>query len=173
MFCSSKRRHTRCALVTGVQTCALPILTGDYMRVRNCGVCGQVVPGAVSFTTLSGYPGRYNSRSEVDQFARNKTHGFSLTIDHDADAFKLRSISAYRKLRGHILFDTDGSPETVANIEYDAQRAKTLSQEFHIISPTGRSEEHTSELQSLMRISYAVFCLKKKKTRDTTNKIVE
>src|SRR3546814_8554834 len=29
---------------------------------------------------------------------------------------------------------------------------------------SGRSEEHTSELQSLMRISYAVFCLKKKKT---------
>src|SRR3546814_5823050 len=29
--------------------------------------------------------------------------------------------------------------------------------------PTMRSEEHTSELQSLMRISYAVFCLKKKK----------
>src|SRR3546814_9463506 len=32
-----------------------------------------------------------------------------------------------------------------------------------------RSEEHTSELQSLMRISYAVFCLKKKKQRDTKN----
>src|SRR3546814_3623032 len=30
----------------------------------------------------------------------------------------------------------------------------------------GRSEEHTSELQSLMRISYAVFCLKKKKNND-------
>src|SRR3546814_4410445 len=30
-----------------------------------------------------------------------------------------------------------------------------------------RSEEHTSELQSLMRISYAVFCLKKKKYKDT------
>src|SRR3546814_7970791 len=29
--------------------------------------------------------------------------------------------------------------------------------------PSGRSEEHTSELQSLMRISYAVFCLQKKK----------
>src|SRR3546814_4054154 len=29
-----------------------------------------------------------------------------------------------------------------------------------------RSEEHTSELQSLMRISYAVFCLQKKKTQD-------
>src|SRR3546814_8966857 len=31
------------------------------------------------------------------------------------------------------------------------------------VSPRQRSEEHTSELQSLMRISYAVFCLKKKK----------
>src|SRR3546814_5722540 len=31
-----------------------------------------------------------------------------------------------------------------------------------------RSEEHTSELQSLMRISYAVFCLKKKKTKKHT-----
>src|SRR3546814_2360562 len=30
-----------------------------------------------------------------------------------------------------------------------------------------RSEEHTSELQSLMRISYAVFCLKKKKKKET------
>src|SRR3546814_3829382 len=38
---------------------------------------------------------------------------------------------------------------------------------FHVLEHQfdvpGRSEEHTSELQSLMRISYAVFCLKKKK----------
>src|SRR3546814_8106485 len=38
------------------------------------------------------------------------------------------------------------------------------------VAPLGpadrRSEEHTSELQSLMRISYAVFCLKKKKTKN-------
>src|SRR3546814_8765441 len=34
-----------------------------------------------------------------------------------------------------------------------------------------RSEEHTSELQSLMRISYAVFCLKKKKKKHTDNNI--
>src|SRR3546814_7403845 len=33
-----------------------------------------------------------------------------------------------------------------------------------------RSEEHTSELQSLMRISYAVFCLKKKKTKNNKTK---
>src|SRR3546814_7296751 len=42
--------------------------------------------------------------------------------------------------------------------------------------PQERSEEHTSELQSLMRISYAVFCLKKKKHKtqmpNTTNAIV-
>src|SRR3546814_8385253 len=41
------------------------------------------------------------------------------------------------------------------------QRAWSLSFEG-----TMRSEEHTSELQSLMRISYAVFCLKKKKHTD-------
>src|SRR3546814_2667568 len=34
-----------------------------------------------------------------------------------------------------------------------------------------RSEEHTSELQSLMRISYAVFCLKKKKQKQHQNRI--
>src|SRR3546814_7834031 len=44
----------------------------------------------------------------------------------------------------------------------DAKRLKGLESE------NNRSEEHTSELQSLMRISYAVFCLKKKtKNRNT------
>src|SRR3546814_6029209 len=46
--------------------------------------------------------------------------------------------------------------------------------ELTTVSRTQRSEEHTSELQSLMRISYAVFCLKKKKIikqqNDTRNK---
>src|SRR3546814_7290714 len=37
--------------------------------------------------------------------------------------------------------------------------------------PALRSEEHTSELQSLMRISYAVFCLKKKNTQNTNSKL--
>src|SRR3546814_4469932 len=36
-----------------------------------------------------------------------------------------------------------------------------------------RSEEHTSELQSLMRISYAVFCLKKKRQESNTNRTVK
>src|SRR3546814_8079049 len=38
------------------------------------------------------------------------------------------------------------------------------------VLPDDRSEEHTSELQSLMRISYAVFCLKNKKNKLTTTK---
>src|SRR3546814_9604948 len=38
------------------------------------------------------------------------------------------------------------------------------------IEQVTRSEEHTSELQSLMRISYAVFCLKKKKNNNSTLK---
>src|SRR3546814_10707647 len=38
------------------------------------------------------------------------------------------------------------------------------------VLPSWRSEEHTSELQSLMRISYAVFCLKKKKNSRHTPK---
>src|SRR3546814_4605075 len=46
----------------------------------------------------------------------------------------------------------------------------TLAPKLPILAVTqdARSEEHTSELQSLMRISYAVFCLKKKKTKNTT-----
>src|SRR3546814_3677754 len=40
--------------------------------------------------------------------------------------------------------------------------ARRLPQLRHFVYASSRSEEHTSELQSLMRISYAVFCLKKK-----------
>src|SRR3546814_7437065 len=42
-----------------------------------------------------------------------------------------------------------------------------------IASPIARSEEHTSELQSLMRISYAVFCLKKKNQTEKAKHSIE
>src|SRR3546814_4618702 len=54
--------------------------------------------------------------------------------------------------------------------KHDAEKLKTLAsvsterQRLQLFGIT-RSEEHTSELQSLMRISYAVFCLKKKKKK--------
>src|SRR3546814_1918389 len=44
------------------------------------------------------------------------------------------------------------------------------TQQYPAMLARKRSEEHTSELQSLMRISYAVFCLKKKTTTIHTNK---
>src|SRR3546814_1504174 len=95
-FFSSRRRHTRCALVTGVQTCALPI----------------------------SYPGL----REV------KVNGNQTQEENAAD---------------------------LAGIEL-AWDALVASQPELPEESKQRSEEHTSELQSLMRISYAVFCLKKK-----------
>src|SRR3546814_6881179 len=59
----------------------------------------------------------------------------------------------------------------------DQQAGQRIAQLAHIAGPFGRlhgeqrrSEEHTSELQSLMRISYAVFCLKKKKNNNKHTK---
>src|SRR3546814_7363849 len=49
------------------------------------------------------------------------------------------------------------------DVEHDREDHETQGR--HGVA--GRSEEHTSELQSLMRISYAVFCLKKKNTSHT------
>src|SRR3546814_3279859 len=56
-------------------------------------------------------------------------------------------------------------------IDYDVgfdDAGRILAVDMTYAARCGRSEEHTSELQSLMRISYAVFCLKKKKTKYTT-----
>src|SRR3546814_5196805 len=65
------------------------------------------------------------------------------------------------------IIDSEGRERATFRIPYGA----TLQFESgHIVSKGERmrSEEHTSELQSLMRISYAVFCLKKKTTHIRT-----
>src|SRR3546814_1062003 len=54
-----------------------------------------------------------------------------------------------------------GGTAPTANVSRGAIHIRITTQD------SNRSEEHTSELQSLMRNSYAVFCLKKKKTRKT------
>src|SRR3546814_9200136 len=69
--------------------------------------------------------------------------------------------------------DTDDAVAIIEDMEEDEQQAVLQAMEPEDRAAiedalSFRSEEHTSELQSLMRISYAVFCLKKKKT--TTNK---
>src|SRR3546814_6927001 len=76
----------------------------------------------------------------------------------DAEAFMwlvLEVLVDQRKL----LAQKATPPLSVAGIEAYTAGGFDLSE----LSPQGRSEEHTSELQSLMRSSYAVFCLKKKK----------
>src|SRR3546814_2985393 len=58
-----------------------------------------------------------------------------------------------------------------SSVRLGTQRQGSRSGELRERCAAGlRSEEHTSELQSLMRISYAVFCLKKKKEETNTMK---
>src|SRR3546814_2096220 len=63
---------------------------------------------------------------------------------------------------GDIDIATDAAPDRVMALLHEAGLKALPTGLAH-----GRSEEHTSELQSLMRISYAVFCLKKKNTYQT------
>src|SRR3546814_7396605 len=77
-----------------------------------------------------------------------------------------RSALALRKGAAWTVLIVDGSAGTAA------KRSAAMSVVRVGLHPVGyqtesfaRSEEHTSELQSLMRISYAVFCLKKKKLK--------
>src|SRR3546814_8655596 len=66
--------------------------------------------------------------------------------------------------------DTVGRPMGTVDHDLETVQAKTAREAmFDELDVTSRrSEEHTSELQSLMRISYAVFCFKKKNYTSTT-----
>src|SRR3546814_6291046 len=82
--------------------------------------------------------------------------------------FRSRGIMAEIAGRGPELID-------VVRVEHRHHRCdlhEVAAVELFMIPPAAqrRSEEHTSELQSLMRISYAVFCLKKKTNRITNQK---
>src|SRR3546814_6044935 len=61
-------------------------------------------------------------------------------------------------------YTADALPEKTVATPVAGGEAQTL-QPGARLPPQWRSEEHTSELQSLMRISYAVFCLKKKQKK--------
>src|SRR3546814_3381315 len=66
--------------------------------------------------------------------------------------------------------DRQGRGEETVQVLPDGGEPRSLLCSRRGCSPTNcRSEEHTSELQSLMRISYAVFCLKKKKNKETVH----
>src|SRR3546814_2070829 len=67
------------------------------------------------------------------------------------------------RLQDQIARDDDAKREARANCEGRRNGQFALDNPpLRFVRPVLRSEEHTSELQSLMRISYAVFCLKKK-----------
>src|SRR3546814_4374119 len=121
-FFSSRRRHTRCALVTGVQTCALPI-TRRPDGAAHEGHPGVSIPDPPDAATARGVP---NLQVDLEQ----TVHGDRDSGVHGGDR---RRDALVRRL--------------LHPIGYGALE---------------RSEEHTSELQSLMRISSAVFCWKNK-----------
>src|SRR3546814_9038534 len=76
--------------------------------------------------------------------------GFLTDISPGSDGRYGRSLT--ENLAAKLLWEPNASIRVALSARYS-----------HLDIETGRSEEHTSELQSLMRISYAVFCLKKKK----------
>src|SRR3546814_4255164 len=125
----SRGRQTRCALVTGLQTWALPILRGGARLVA-------------AMKRLKAAEPRYAGIAVQDMAC--------LFACQDHITVHLRAPDKI----GYVLGRFDGDEDSVrAILDYAVLR----------------SEEHTSELQSLMRISYAVFCLKKKKNNKTTN----
>src|SRR3546814_3491054 len=123
-FFSIRIRHTICALVTGVQTCALPI--SDI--------------GAVSQPDFSGPQRLWRSGRRPRVFRQGRG----------------RPQTPRNGLSRHIAEGTIQLPPGKAH----GPRAGAT--ELGAEGNAERSEEHTSELQSLMRTSYAVFCLKKK-----------
>src|SRR3546814_7965793 len=86
--------------------------------------------------------------------------------------------SPWRRAHGVLRLDAIGKVEDIEHLDIvlqsedcdpDRHAGVALARPSPGAAPTlgeRRSEEHTSELQSLMRISYAVFCLKKKKHKE-------
>src|SRR3546814_9353103 len=146
-FLSSRRRHTRCALVTGVQTCALPISHPGNSFVRNTGE-------RVWFDwqhVRKGHPWRDVACLMIAALTvQDRRSAERHLLQHYLGDLAARGIDG--QLPFHMLWDRYrrwplwGMVSSLADA--DGQSGPV------------RSEEHTSELQSLMRISYAVFCLK-------------
>src|SRR3546814_1166126 len=131
-FFSSRRRHTRCALVTGVQTCALPI---SAVRIDDAPLIA--VDGATRRASLAV------GQARIERFCAVHREGF-------AHAEQIGLQVRRDDFAALIAEETEADD----GVDIDAARDRRMT----------RSAEHTSELQSLMHISYAVFCLKKKKT---------
>src|SRR3546814_6905508 len=131
---SSRRRHTRGALVTGVQTCALPIGgTTPTTEVIQFEMSWAHRPATSRLSWLNKSEFRSDKVRDAIAGQPGPIGGGALTIDGDATSRRLlNSLSVNWTPLGER--GEDGMWYERAEI---------------------RSEEHTSELQSLMRISYA------------------
>src|SRR3546814_6471791 len=114
--------------------------------------------------------------TEAQRVPDNLAELGKLTLQPDTNIIKLPNISASvnqlnsaikeLQAKGYAIPDYPENPKTDKEQEIRQRYSKALGSAVNPVLREGnsdrRSEEHTSELQSLMRISYAVFCLKKK-----------
>src|SRR3546814_4728209 len=153
-FFSSRRRHTRCALVTGVQTCALPI----YHTVFDAASLSKQF---TAFAILSlVHEGKLALSDSVRRFVPELgAYADAITIgDLLHHISGIRDFISLNAIEDGAAGKADLTPARVQQLLFRQAGGETPP-------GTERSEEHTSELQSLMRTSYAVFCLKKKTNR--------
>src|SRR3546814_6597253 len=153
---SSRRRHTSCALVTGVQTCALPISPADRRLHRFAGIAAAVAPGVehpASFRNALDRRGEISVEiGEAD--VADETVAVPV-IDRPIAVAQHRPEAARAQDARPDLLAGEGLAPDVTN---DLGIAPHRGGGVEIVRRRRRSEEHTSELPSLMRISYAVFC---------------
>src|SRR3546814_2135912 len=140
-FFSSRRRHTRCALVTGVQTCALPISGKQKWAARHCrcaGVTAHTSPGQ-SFGGLVVAPHKQDDENGSD-------HG-QPGIGKPERAPALQEGTYQESHRYADRHERTPNPEGQITIP---GRSESIEQRWRGDDDHKRSEEHTSELQSLM-----------------------
>src|SRR3546814_7289577 len=104
-------------------------------------------------------PGHDRERARpVQRFAKNVAQ--RCTDPHSAPGMTVKKQRPYAAACGTTIWRTVATDASLSNPALISSSRIVRS----ISLSTGRSEEHTSELQSLLRISYARFCLKKKKS---------
>src|SRR3546814_7577720 len=102
------------------------------------------------------YPGGYDAFER--QRAERAAQLAAARAAQDAQRTKLQDYIARNSARASTAKQAQSRAKRLARMQPIAALAEDPSLVFDFPSPADRSEEHTSELQSLMRISYAVFC---------------